>query len=77
MQVDPYLLLPSYATNTTCIPQGGRSAGRLLPSPSVLRHENPTELRANLPLGGLAAAQCSPKFLKILPSGEQTSHSEA
>ena len=61
-QVDSCLLLPSYATNTTCAPQGGRSAGRLLSSRSEVHHENPTEWRANLPLGGLDAAQCSPKY---------------
>ena len=103
VQVDCHSLLSSFAINTTCALQGGRGAGRLLPSPSELRHkynmrfarrtrcrstatlsframppiQNPTEWRADLPLRGLAAAQCSPKFLKILPSGEQTSHSGA
>ena len=38
VQVDCYPLLPSYATNTTCDPQGGRGAGRLLPYSSEVRH---------------------------------------
>ena len=39
VQVDCYLLLLSYGTNTMCALQGRRGAGRLLPSPSELRHK--------------------------------------
>ena len=51
--------------------------GDLAANPFRLSLKNPTEWRARLPLGGLAAAQHSPKCLKILPSGEPDSHSGA
>ena len=51
--------------------------GDLAANPFLLSLKNPTEWRARLPLGGLAAVQYSPKCLKILPSGEPASDSEA
>src|SRR3954463_13123239 len=45
-------------------------------SPSTrLSYKNPTEWRAILPLGGLAVVQVHASVSKILPSGEQSSHS--
>src|SRR3954471_5825954 len=42
-----------------------------------LSFKNPTEWRAILPLEGLAAVQVLAEVPKILPSGEQSSHSGA
>ena len=77
VQADCYLLLLSYATNTMCALQGRRGAGRLLPSPSELRHKYNVRSARTMRCRSTATFSFGATPQKILPSGERTSHPEA